>query len=263
MSWLEILSLALLPAFLVLDLFRPPAPGVRSRWWRSRAFVVTALNFGLSLFIGQLWGQWLGEAHVFNASVLGTVGGAVVGVLVYEFFHYGYHRSAHRFTWLWRLGHQMHHSAESLDAWGAFYLHPADAAIFTTLSSLVLFGLLGLSPEAGAWASATLTFLAIYQHAHLRTPRWLGYLVQGPESHAVHHQRGVHAFNYADLPLWDMVFGTFRNPRVGREHMPLQGFYPGASARIPEMLLGRDVSEPRAATNPAAPAHPASHPFNV
>lgn len=242
MSWPEILTLALLAAFLLLDFFNPPPKGVRARWWRSRAFVVTAVNFWLALFVGQAWGAWMGDAHLFNGAALGTVGGAVVGVLVYEFFHYWYHRSAHRIDWLWRLGHQMHHSAESLDAWGAYYLHPIDAALFTTLSSLVLFPLLGLSPEAGGWTAATLTFLGIFQHANLRTPRWLGHLIQCPESHAVHHQRGVHAFNYADLPLWDMVFGTYRNPLTDRDQKPLQGFYDGASARIASMLSFRDVS---------------------
>jgi sterol desaturase/sphingolipid hydroxylase (fatty acid hydroxylase superfamily) len=245
MSWLEILTLALLPAFLLVDFLNPPPTGARTRWWRSRAFVVTAVNFWLALFVGQAWGTWMGDTHLFDGAALGTAGGAVVGVVVYEFFHYGYHRAAHRWNWLWRLGHQMHHSAESLDAWGAYYLHPIDAALFTTLSSLVLFPLLGLSPEAGAWAAAALTFFAVFQHAHVRTPRWLGYLIQCPESHAIHHQRGVHAYNYADLPLWDIVFGTFRNPIIGRDQRPPQGFYDGASARIASMLLFRDVSRPR------------------
>ena len=53
---------------------------------------------------------------------------------------------------------------------------------------------------------------AAFQHANLRTPRWLGYLIQRPESHSVHHARGVHAFNYCDFPLIDMLFGTLRNP---------------------------------------------------
>ncbi|MBC7938805.1 MAG: sterol desaturase family protein [Chitinophagaceae bacterium] len=246
MSWLEVLTLALLPAFLLIDLVHPPRRDVRPRGWRSRAFAVTAVNFWLTLLVGKAWGEWAGDARVVNGAALGTLGGALVGVLVYEFFHYWYHRTAHRYAPLWRLGHQMHHSAESLDAWGAYYLHPIDAAIFTTLSSLVLFPLLGLSPEAGAWAAAMLTFLGIFQHANVRTPRWLGYVIQCPESHAIHHQRGVHAFNYADLPLWDMVFGTYRNPDVDRHVRPLQGFYDGASARIGSMLLWRDVSKPSA-----------------
>ena len=77
----------------------------------------------------------------------------------------------------------------------------------------------------------------------LRTPRWLGYIIQRPESHSVHHGKGLHRYNYSDLPLWDIVFGTFRNPEgFQSEH----GFYQGASARIPEMLAFRDVSTPDA-----------------
>ncbi|WP_280156068.1 sterol desaturase family protein [Piscinibacter sp. XHJ-5] len=242
MSWLEILTLSLLPAFLLLDLayraHRPP----EARGWRVRALGVTAFNFVLSLAVGQLWAGLLAGYSLFDSSGLGTVAGAALGVLVYELVHYVYHRSAHRFDWLWRLGHQMHHSAESLDAWGAYFLHPVDAALFVTWSSLVLFPLLGLSPEAGALATAFLTFAAVFQHANVRTPRWLGWLIQRPESHAVHHARGVHAHNYADLPLWDMVFGTFRNPPGGER--PAQGFYDGASRRLIDMLLWRDVSRP-------------------
>jgi sterol desaturase/sphingolipid hydroxylase (fatty acid hydroxylase superfamily) len=175
--------------------------------------------------------------------VLGTAFGAIVGVLAYEFCHYWYHRSAHRFNGLWRMGHQMHHSAETLDAWGAYYLHPLDAAVFASLPSLLLFPVLGLAPEAGAWSAAFITFCGVFQHAHVRTPRWLGYLIQRPESHAIHHARGVHAYNYADLPLWDIVFGTFRNPPADAAR-PAQGFYDGASARVWEMLTFRDVSKP-------------------
>jgi sterol desaturase/sphingolipid hydroxylase (fatty acid hydroxylase superfamily) len=241
MSWIEWATLAILPLFLFMDLVNPPAPGSRSRWWRSRALAVTAVNFGLSLFIGQWWLAASGGLQVFDAASLGTAGGAMVGVVVYEFFHYWYHRSAHRFNALWLLGHQMHHSAETLDPWGAYFLHPLDAAVFLSLSSIVLYPLLGLSPAAGASATAVLSFLAVFQHARVSTPAWLGYIVQRPESHAIHHARGVHAHNYSDLPLWDIVFGTFRNPGRGAQP-PLQGFYDGASARVAEMLAFRDVA---------------------
>src|SRR5260370_10151383 len=49
-------------------------------------------------------------------------------------------------------------------------------------------------------------------HWNVKTPHWLGYIFQRPESHCIHHQEGVHAFNYSDLPMWDMLFGTYRNP---------------------------------------------------
>ena len=90
-------------------------------------------------------------------------------------------------------------------------------------------------------------FCACFQHANIRTPRWLGYIVQRPESHSVHHGRGVHAYNYTDLPIFDLLFGTFKNP----EHHEVEaGFYDGASRRLGQLLLGVDVNSPKAA--PAA-----------
>jgi sterol desaturase/sphingolipid hydroxylase (fatty acid hydroxylase superfamily) len=59
------------------------------------------------------------------------------------------------------------------------------------------------------------------------------------ESHSAHHERGVHARNYSDLTLFDMLFGSFHNPR---EFVPATGFYDGASARVAEMLVFKDVS---------------------
>jgi sterol desaturase/sphingolipid hydroxylase (fatty acid hydroxylase superfamily) len=239
---LETVAIALIPGFMLLDLAWRSRNYEKTRFWRLRSALVTAGIFFFTGYVAVFWSDVFAGLHLFDASVLGPIGGAVVGVLVYEFFHYWYHRAAHRWNWLWRAGHQMHHSAESLDAFGANYLHPFDAAMFTTIKSLVLFPLLGLSPEAGVIAVLFLTFNAMFQHANLKTPHWLGYLIQRPESHAIHHGRGIHRDNYADLPLWDMVFGTFRNPKTA-ENRPV-GFYRGASSRIPEMLIGRDVSEP-------------------
>ncbi len=180
---------------------------------------------------------------MLDLSGLGPWGGAAVGIVVYEFLHYGYHRAVHASDWLWRFfGHQMHHSAESLDAFGAYYLHPVDAAMFTTWGSLVFVPLLGLSTEAAIIGALFLTFNAMFQHANIRTPHWLGYLIQRPESHNIHHALGAHRYNYADLPLIDMLFGTFRNPRELQSTEC--GFYAGASGRIGEMLIGRDVTAP-------------------
>lgn len=237
----EILALASLPAFLLLDLVFRHRRFDATRFWRLRALLVTAGIIAFSTAVGLFWGRVFGDLSLLDGARLGTVGGAVVGILVYELVHYAYHRLAHRSEFLWRAAHQMHHSAESLDAWGANYSHPVDTFFFATWPSLVFFPLLGLNPAAASLGVAFVAFNAAFQHANLRTPRWLGYVIQRPESHSVHHERGVHAWNYSDLPLWDMVFGTFRNPaEMSRE----VGFYKGASARIPAMLLGRDVSEP-------------------
>ena len=232
-------ALLFLAPFLALELVwrarRYDAPS----GWRMRALAVSLAAFGVSLGAGRLWGALLPDWSLVDGAALGAWGGAAVGILAYELVHYGYHRAAHHWNWLWRLGHQLHHSAESVDAFGAYYLHPLDAVLFTTWAVLVFFPLLGLSPEAGALASAFLAFNAAFQHANLSTPRWLGYIVQRPESHAVHHGRGVHRYNYSDLPLWDIVFGTFRNP--GQRETPVAaGFFRGGSARLAAMLAFRE-----------------------
>lgn len=39
----------------------------------------------------------------------------------------------------------------------------------------------------------------------------MGYIVQRPESYSIHCATGVHAFNYSDLPLFNILLATFRN----------------------------------------------------
>jgi sterol desaturase/sphingolipid hydroxylase (fatty acid hydroxylase superfamily) len=248
---IELASLACIPGFIVLDMITRARTFETPRFWRLRATLVTVFTFGLSVAVTLFWAGLLGERHLFDGAKLGVLGGALVGILLYEFIHYWYHRTAHRSDLLWRWAHQMHHSAESVDAFGAYYLHPLDTILFTTWSSLVFFPVLGLDPMAGVLAGFFLVFNAMFQHANIRTPRWLGYVIQRPESHGVHHQRGVHRSNYSDLPLWDMVFGTFNNPASFDEDA---GFYDGTSIRIGDMLIGRDVAEPH--TNPHATSAP-------
>jgi sterol desaturase/sphingolipid hydroxylase (fatty acid hydroxylase superfamily) len=239
---LGFLTIGLIPGLILIDWAIRGKRHDSTRFWRLRATLVTIANFYLAGYFAVFWGTLLGEFHLFDLAGLGTWAGAVVGIVVYELLHYWYHRSAHTFNWLWRAGHQMHHSAESLDAFGAYYLHPVDNFMFTTLGALVFFPLLGLTVEAGVIGALFLTFNAMFQHMSMRTPRWLGYIIQRPESHSVHHGRNIHRYNYSDLPLWDMIFGTFRNPEGFQAE---QGFYKGASSRIPEMLVFQDVSTPK------------------
>jgi sterol desaturase/sphingolipid hydroxylase (fatty acid hydroxylase superfamily) len=133
----------------------------------------------------------------------------------------------------------MHHSAERLDTWSAFWFSPLDMIGWTALSSLALTVVVGITPEAATLVLYATTFLGIFQHSNIHTPRWLGYFVQRPESHSHHHERGVHARNYSDLPVFDLLFGTFHNPR---DFAPATGFYDGASYRVGD-TLSANISE--------------------
>jgi sterol desaturase/sphingolipid hydroxylase (fatty acid hydroxylase superfamily) len=120
---------------------------------------------------------------------------------------------------------------------------------WTLLGSICLVLIVGIDPSAATASLLLINWLSMFQHANVKTPRWLGYLIQRPESHTIHHARGVHAYNYSDLPVWDILFGTFRNPTAYELDT---GFYDGASARVVDMLLGRDVSESESESEPAA-----------
>ena len=181
----------------------------------------------------------LAQYQLFDLSHLGTYAGAAVGVFVYEGLVYFWHRAMHETPWLFRGLHQMHHSAERMDTFGAFYFSPLDMVGFTLLGSLSLSLIVGLSAQAVTVFLFATMFLGIFQHTSIKTPQWLGYFVQRPESHTIHHGKGLHKYNYSDLPIFDILFGTFRNPK-GYEMDT--GFYDGASARIVDMLLWKDVS---------------------
>lgn len=56
----------------------------------------------------------------------------------------------------------------------------------------------------------------------------------------LHHERDVHARNYGDLPVWDMLFGTFVNPRQAPNTKT--GFDVRASVRVKDVLLMCDVN---------------------
>lgn len=230
--------LASLFVLITLDVLAPARKFPRVRGWRARGVVFLVASVALSMMLPLAWDPWLSQLQLVDASGLGVVGGSIVGILVYELALYGWHRMMHRVPFLWRI-HQMHHSAERVDVFGAYYFHPLDVAGFALMGSLVLVAGIGLDPLAAAFVNGFATFCALFQHSNIRTPRWVGYFVQRPESHGVHHERGVHAHNYSDLPLWDIVFGTFRNPAKWEG---VGGYWDGASDRIGAMLLGQDVT---------------------
>jgi sterol desaturase/sphingolipid hydroxylase (fatty acid hydroxylase superfamily) len=197
----------------------------------------SALSTGLPF----VWDAWLGEHRLIDATGLGTWGGAAVGFVAVQVFMYAWHRSMHNNDFLWRWFHQMHHSAERIDVAGTFYFSPLDMVGWTFLGSLALVWAVGVTPEAAVLVTLATTFMAMFTHANIRTPRWLGYFLARPEMHAIHHERGAHSGNYCDLPIIDMAFGTYKNPDTFDGQA---GFYDGASSRVVDMMLGRDVSEP-------------------
>lgn len=226
---------------IIWEAFFPARKLIDIKYWKIKGIAVFVFYFFLSSYLPVFINPFLEQYKLIDLSALGTVKGALVGVLLYEFGVFIWHRQLHRSNFLWKTFHQMHHSAERLDTYGAFFFSPLDMIGWTVLSSVCFSLVVGLSPQAITATLLVANFLSIFQHANINTPRWLGYIVQRPESHTIHHARNIHGSNYSDLPLFDIIFGTFNNPRTFTHET---GFYNGASARLKDMLLFKDVTRP-------------------
>lgn len=215
--------------------------------WKTRGLLSFGFYFFLSSYLPMFIDPYLMPFRLFDLSATGTVIGGLIGVLLYEFGVYAWHYCLHKSDFLWKTFHQMHHSAERVDTYGAFFFSPLDMIGWTTLGSVCFSLIAGLTPQAITLMLLTTMFLGIFQHANIKTPQWLGYIIQRPESHTFHHAKGEHRMNYSDLPIFDILFGTFHNPKKFDYET---GFYHGASARIGEMLIGKDISEEKNSEKP-------------
>lgn len=247
---ISLIVIAMYAGLMLWEALFPARALPKVRFWKLKGLVSFFIYFYLSTYLPLITDPYLESYRLFDLTSLGTVGGGIAGVLLYELGLYVWHWAMHRSNFLWKTFHQMHHSAERLDTYGAFFFSPMDMIGLTLLGSVCFALFIGITPQAITVSLLMLNFLGIFQHANIKTPRWMGYLIQRPESHAIHHARGIHKHNYSDLPVYDMLFGTFYNP--GKyEHEA--GFYHGASGRIADMLLFRDVTKPKPETAVSAP----------
>lgn len=241
---LDPISLYILAMYFVLiiwEAFFPARKLPMIKFWQVKGIIAFFFYFYLSTYLPMIYASWLPTSQLLDLTEMNTVLASVLSILLYEIGIYFWHSAMHKNNRLWRIFHQMHHSAERLDTYGAFYFSPFDMIGFTLLGTVCFSFIIGLPAQSVTIFLLVSNFFSIFQHANINTLAWLGYIVQRPESHAVHHAKGVHAYNYSDLPLFDIIFGTFRNPK---RYVKETGFYDGASSRIGEMLSFQDVSIP-------------------
>ncbi len=239
---LDPVSLIILSIYLLLiswEAFFPARKLPHIAFWKLKGILFFFIFFFLSSYLPLIYEKWLPTSQLIDLSNWGLLPAGLLGIVLYELGVYTWHRAMHKNNLLWRIFHQMHHSAERLDTYGAFYFSLFDMVGFTVLGTVCFSFIAGLSPQSITIVLLVTNFFSIFQHANIKTPKWLGYIIQRPESHAIHHARGIHAYNYSDLPLFDILFGTFRNPE---KYMYETGFYEGASDRIIDMHLFKDIS---------------------
>jgi sterol desaturase/sphingolipid hydroxylase (fatty acid hydroxylase superfamily) len=233
---------AVLFAMLSAERIRPARPFPFYRGWIGIGLgvmvVFVALANGWSVVIPS---NGLREHRLLHSEVLGTGGSIVVWYVFNTFVGYWYHRLQHRSSLAWRMLHQVHHGVPRVDIPSALVAHPLDVIVSTTLSILVSVFFLGLNLRVVAIVNALQFFLSLFPHWNVQTPKWVGYFIQRPEEHILHHQRGIHAGNYSDWPFWDKLFGTYRCPVD--EPVPV-GYERAGLAEQLKMLAFIDVNSP-------------------
>ncbi|HEY1091382.1 MAG TPA: sterol desaturase family protein [Burkholderiaceae bacterium] len=229
--------------FFAVERIRPGRELPHVRGWHLRAVLLNLLQLALIGVGGLAWNRYFREHSLLALGHWQSplAEGAfywVVGTFVF----YWWHRLRHA-KGFWLALHQVHHSPSRIELLTSFYKHPLEIVADSMLTGFLIYCVFGGSALAGAWTSLFGAVGEYFYHSNIRTPKWLGYLVQRPEHHSIHHQLGVHRYNFGDLTIWDRLFGTFKEADAFAERC---GFPGRNEERFAEMLCFKDVYGSRA-----------------
>ena len=236
---LNIFAIVILAAlgFMFLERYFPRQSFSEVKGWWPRAILISSMQIVLSYTTGKLIDPINHKYSIFHIECPSYLK-IIIGYFIISFVFYWWHRLRHA-RYFWEIFHQLHHSPSRLEILTTFYKHPIEIFVDNILSSIILYLLLGLSPILGATVVCITGLAELFYHSNIRTPYWLGFIFQRPESHCVHHKKGVHHYNYSDLPIWDMLFGTFLNPK---ESEFTCGFSGEKELQLKEMFTFKNVN---------------------
>lgn len=196
--------------FLIFERIAPARDLPRAPNFYKWLFLVNSFS---GVWFGTILYMWANlEVNNFLCENYLVTGGFIFYV-IYSFFGYWWHRARHSVKPLWFFIHKFHHSPPRMETTVAFFKHPFEFMA----NSIVIFFLGWVISAPAEWIALALAIegvLETYHHSNIRTHkrlRFIGYVFQTPEMHLVHHQRGLHKYNYASF-LWDSIFGTILIP---------------------------------------------------
>lgn len=218
-------------------------------WWQS-VILINILQLTIILIGMVTWERWF---QIKNISLInfgqymGPILGGFVAYIINTWIFYWWHRLRHENYFFWILCHQLHHSPQRIETITSFYKHPLEILINSILITILLYPILGLKIESSAWFSMFSAFGEFFYHMNIKTWKWMGYIFQRPESHRFHHSRNkrITCPNYSDLPIWDILGGTFVNPELANIET---GYTHENEARRLEMYLFKDVLDNKTIT---------------
>jgi sterol desaturase/sphingolipid hydroxylase (fatty acid hydroxylase superfamily) len=139
----------------------------------------------------------------------------ILGVVIFDFVTYWFHRVAHMTPVLWRF-HRVHHSDTSMDASTNFRGHPLEIMFWFSISNIVAAAIFGLDLLSLGLYFLVVTPFFFLEHSNIKFPVWidktLGLVFTTPNFHKLHHEQDQKYTdsNFADIfIIWDRMFGTF------------------------------------------------------
>jgi sterol desaturase/sphingolipid hydroxylase (fatty acid hydroxylase superfamily) len=224
--------------FLIIERLKPGRKLPQIKNWYYQAILINLVQLLITLATARLWIEIFGEISLFKicnwqSQILQGLFAWFIGT----FFFYWWHRVRH-LKGFWLIFHQIHHSPSRIEAMTSFYKHPIEILSDAILSALILYPLLGCSMMGAFWYNCFAGIGEYLYHSNIKTPKWFRYFIQTPELHSIHHQFGVHKYNFGDIPIWDRIFGTYKDSTEFAERC---GFPKNAENKLKEMLLFKDV----------------------
>ena len=224
--------------FLLWERILPGRNLPNSKGWYFRSIGINLVQLGITLATGKLWLFLLSGQTLLNLSDIGSpLLQGFIGWFIGTFVFYWWHRLRHK-NGFWLAFHQIHHSASRIEILTSFYKHPLEIFVNSFITAFILFPILGCSILGSIWYNFFAATGEYFYHANVKTPKWLRFFVQTPELHSIHHQIDVHKYNFSDIPIWDRLFGTYKD---SIEFSDRCGFPKENERKIWKMLVFKDV----------------------
>jgi sterol desaturase/sphingolipid hydroxylase (fatty acid hydroxylase superfamily) len=178
-----------------------------------QAAIVPLVSVATVVAVNAAGGGWI--------ELPNTGWGLLFGFLLYAFtldlMEYLFHRAQHRFAVMWAM-HSFHHSDTTLNATTTSRHYWAEHGI----KMLTIFMLTGVIFKANAiivGLYAVISFYNVFTHMNIRIGFGrMSFALNSPQYHRIHHSAlpEHRDCNFAGLfPIFDVLFGTYRQPRAG------------------------------------------------
>jgi sterol desaturase/sphingolipid hydroxylase (fatty acid hydroxylase superfamily) len=224
--------------FFILERKFPGRELPNARGWYFRAISINLVQFLLIGLSGITWNKYFRNDSLLH---FGSWSHPIIEGFVYwflgTFIFYWWHRLRHA-NGFWQIFHQLHHSPKRIELLTSFYKHPIEIIADSVIVSFFIYFVFGGTALAGAWTSFFGATGEYFYHSNISTPKWVGYFIQRPEHHSIHHQLDVHKYNFGDITWWDRMFGTFKE---ADEFAQECGFPNDNESKFWEMLRFKDV----------------------